>query len=152
MSQQTPKPLSGWMGILTSVTPIQENGSHHFSNPLNSWCKEGVDLLWIRNATLVLHAHIAIATANLFLFQMAILRSHPSHMTMSTRFIEEGLHRERIDVHAKYDQKRRGREGQVGTCLPAGPQPSQPSFLGKRWLTAKNIAHSFTEVFLLARA
>ena len=35
-----------------------------------------VNLLWISNAMLVHHARIAIATGILFLFQMAILRSH----------------------------------------------------------------------------
>ena len=50
-----------------------------------------------------------------------------------------------IDAHAKYDQKRRGRKGQVGKCLPAIPQ--SPFFLGKIWLTSSKINHSYAEAF-----
>ena len=69
----------GNLGILTSVIPIPTKPTkrvRELSNHLYKWCEVGIDLLWIRDATLVPHAHIAIATAILFLSQMAILRSH----------------------------------------------------------------------------
>jgi hypothetical protein len=43
---------------------------------LNKWCGDGFDSLWIREATLAPHEHIAIATAILFLSQMEILRTY----------------------------------------------------------------------------
>jgi hypothetical protein len=64
------------MRIPTTVIPIQKSRVHEFSDPFNKWCGDGVALLCIKNATLVLQAHIAIATAILFLSQIAILRSH----------------------------------------------------------------------------
>jgi hypothetical protein len=60
--------------ILTRVISIQKTITHELSDPLNKCCRDGVDLLWIRNATLVFHAHNAIPTAILFQFQMAILQ------------------------------------------------------------------------------
>ena len=65
----------GNLGIPTSVIPIPTKRVHEFSDNSNKWCEGGVGLLWIRDATLVPHAHIAITTAILFLSQMAILRS-----------------------------------------------------------------------------
>ena len=87
----------------------------------------------MRNARLVLHASIAIAKAIKFLSQMAILRGHHR---MSARIVEKGLHRESIDLHTKYDQRRCSREGQGDKYLPRGPQ----------WtLFIKKRAHNFKD-------
>jgi hypothetical protein len=50
---------------------------------------------------------------------------------------------ENIDARAKYDQSRRGCEGQVGKYLPTSSQTS--FFFSKRWLTDSKIIHSFAE-------
>lgn len=72
MSQETPKTEE--IGIRTRVTPVQKKcGLLEFSDLLKKWSGDGVDLPWIRSATLVHHVDIAIATTILFLSQMAIL-------------------------------------------------------------------------------
>ena len=67
---------SWWMGILTRMTSMQKKTqTDEISDPFSKWFA-GIDSQWIWNARLVFHARIAIVTAILFLFQMAILRSH----------------------------------------------------------------------------
>ena len=107
---------------------------------------DGVDLPWIRNATLVSHVLIAIDTAILLLSQMAILRSH--HHNMSGHYVEEGLHhmedRRTCEARSEVRRPRRPRR-QISTEMDeAGPQAS--FFVGKRWLTSSKITHSFAEV------
>lgn len=58
------------------VRYLDRKQAHEFYDPLNKWVGEGVDLQWIKNATLLLNEHIAIATAILFPLHIAILRSH----------------------------------------------------------------------------
>jgi hypothetical protein len=53
-----------------------------------------------------------------------------------------GIHK--IDAHANYDQKRRGREGQGGKQLPTGPRTS--FFINKGWVTTEKITPIFAEV------
>lgn len=50
---------------------------------------------------------------------------------------------EKIDVHAKYNQRRCGRESQGAKYLPRGPQPTFR--IGKIWLTSSKITHNFAE-------
>lgn len=68
---------------------------------------------------------------------------------MSARFVEEDMRYEsiEIDVHAKYNQSRRGRESKIGKYLPTGPQSWL--FLEERWLTDSKIIHSFPGYFQL---
>jgi hypothetical protein len=80
---------------------------HHvyeFYDTLNKWCRDGIDLQWIRNATLVLHASVAIATAILFQFQMAIL--HSNHHILVFPFWKKvcTVKIRKINAHAKYNQ------------------------------------------------
>jgi len=96
----------------------------------------------MRNATLVFHAHIAIATAILFPFQMAILRGHITYEHALWKQVC-AMKIEKIDAHAKYDQKRRGGNSQGDKYLPTGPQYSFS--VGNGRLTSSNITHNFAE-------
>ena len=62
--------------MLTRIISIQKKRADEMSNSSKPWFRNGGDILRIWNARLVINAHIAIATAILFLFQMAILQSH----------------------------------------------------------------------------
>lgn len=121
--------------IFTPEASIQNPGRSVY-DPSNGWGGDGIDLQLIRNATLVLHVRIAIATAIKFLSQMAILRCGPPSSHMSARFVEKGLHCKSIDAHAKDDQRRLSPDGQRDKYLPRGLQSM---------LFIKKLAHNFKD-------